>query len=262
MSKSKLTYPDEGELVIVTVHSVKQNGADVTLDEYEGVAGFIFIGEIASGWIKNIRRFVREGQRLVCKVMPSRRDGSSLKLSLKPVSEERRRDRLQQWKNEQRALQLFKVLSESQKWESEFSSNLQSELTQVFETLYGAFEEAAMHEGSIIDAGFEGDWIQPFVDLAVENIIPPFVEIRGILTLKVETADGVETIRSALIAAENISSSEDEIEVHCYYDGAPEYRIELRAPDFKTAEDTWRSSISAVVSIIEEAGGTADSYRE
>ena len=119
-----------------------------------------------------------------------------------------------------------------------------------------------MHEGSIIDAGFEGDWIQPFVDLAVENIIPPFVEIRGILTLKVETADGVETIRSALIAAENISSSEDEIEVHCYYDGAPEYRIELRAPDFKTAEDTWRSSISAVVSIIEEAGGTADSYRE
>ena len=262
MSKSKLTYPDEGELVIVTVHSVKQNGADVTLDEYEGVAGFIFIGEIASGWIKNIRRFVREGQRLVCKVMPSRRDGSSLKLSLKSVSEERRRDRLQQWKNEQRALQLFKVLSESQKWESEFSSNLQSELTQVFETLYGAFEEAAMHEGSIIDAGFEGDWIQPFVDLAVENIIPPFVEIRGILTLKVETSDGVETIRSALIAAENISSSEDEIEVHCYYDGAPEYRIELRAPDFKTAEDTWRSSISAVVSIIEEAGGTADSYRE
>ena len=262
MSKSKLTYPDEGELVIVTVHSVKQNGADVTLDEYEGVAGFIFIGEIASGWIKNIRRFVREGQRLVCKVMPSRRDGTSLKLSLKSVSEERRRDRLQQWKNEQRALQLFKVLSESQKWESEFSSNLQSELTQVFETLYGAFEEAAMHEGSIIDAGFEGDWIQPFVDLAVENIIPPFVEIRGILTLKVETADGVETIRSALIAAENISSSEDEIEVHCYYDGAPEYRIELRAPDFKTAEDTWRNSISAVVSIIEEAGGTADSYRE
>ncbi len=262
MSKSKLTYPDEGELVIVTVHSVKQNGADVTLDEYEDVTGFIFIGEIASGWIKNIRRFVREGQRLVCKVMPSRRDGSSLKLSLKSVSEERRRDRLQQWKNEQRALQLFKVLSESQKWESEFASNLQSELTQVFETLYGAFEEAAMHEGSIIDAGFEGGWIQPFVDLAIENIIPPFVEIRGILTLKVETADGVETIRSALIAAEKISSSEDEIEVHCYYDGAPEYRIELRAPDFKTAEDTWRSSISAVVSIIEEAGGTADSYRE
>ena len=59
MSKTDLVYPDEGELVVVTVHSVKQNGADVALDEYDGVEGFIFIGEIASGWIKNIRRFVR-----------------------------------------------------------------------------------------------------------------------------------------------------------------------------------------------------------
>ena len=262
MSNNDLIYPEEGELVVVTVHSVKQNGADVTLDEYEGVNGFIFIGEIASGWIKNIRRFVREGQRLVCKVMPSRRDGSSLKLSLKSVSEERRRDRLQQWKNEQRAVQLFKVLSESQKWDEGFTMELQTELTQVFETLYGAFEEAAMHEGSIVDAGFEGDWIQPFIELAVENIIPPFVEIRGILTLKVQTSNGVETIRNALLAAEKISSPEDEIEVQCFYDGAPEYRIELRAPDFKTAEDTWRDSIQAVVSVIEAAGGTADSYRE
>ena len=47
--------------------------------------------------------------------------------------------------------------------------------------------------------------------------------------------------------------------MNCYYDGAPEYRIELRAPDFKTAEDTWTASIAAVVSVIEEAGGTADS---
>ena len=119
-----------------------------------------------------------------------------------------------------------------------------------------------MHEGSIVDAGFEGDWIQPFIELAVENIIPPYVEIRGILTLKVETGNGVETIRDALIAAEKISSAEQEIEVNCYYDGAPEYRIELRAPDFKTAEDTWMASIAAVVSVIEGAGGTADSYRE
>ena len=149
-----LVYPEEGELVVVSVKSVKQNGADVTLDEYEGVDGFIFIGEIASGWIKNIRRFVREGQRLICKVMPSRMDGSSLKLSLKSVSEERRRDRLQQWKNEQRALQLFKVLGESLKWTKEFASELLEELTESYETLYGAFEEAAMSEGSLTDAGF------------------------------------------------------------------------------------------------------------
>ena len=86
--------PEEGELVVATIKTVKQNGAYVDLDEYEGTEGFIFIGEIASGWVKNIRGFVREGQRVICKVMRTRRDGTSLELSLKSVSEERRRGRL------------------------------------------------------------------------------------------------------------------------------------------------------------------------
>ena len=103
--------PEEGELVVATITNVKQNGAYADLDEFEGIEGFIFIGEIASGWVKNIRGFVREGQRVICKVMRTRRDGTSLELSLKSVSEERRRDRLQEWKNEQRAQQLLKVLS-------------------------------------------------------------------------------------------------------------------------------------------------------
>ena len=143
-----------------------------------------------------------------------------------------------------------------------FRESIAEDLVSAFGTLYASFEEAAMNEASIVDAGFEGEWIQPFVEMSVENIIPPFVEIRGILTLKVETNNGVETIREALLAAEKNSSPEDEIEVHCYYNGAPEYRIELRAPDFKTAEDTWTASLSSVVSVVEAAGGTADSYRE
>ena len=159
-------------------------------------------------------------------------------------------------------LQLFKVLGESQKWTQEFSSELLDQLIESYETLYGAFEEAAMSEGTLVDAGFEGDWIASFIEIAVENIIPSFVEIRGTLTLTVETNDGVLTIREALLAAEQFSSQEQEIEVNCFYDGSPEYRIELKAPDFKTAEDTWTEAINATVSVIENAGGTALAYRE
>ena len=119
-----------------------------------------------------------------------------------------------------------------------------------------------MSEWSLTDAGFEGEWIAQFIEIAVENIIPPFVEIRGTLTLTVETKDGVLTIREALLAAEELSSEEQEIEVNCFYDGSPEYRIELKAPDFKTAEDTWTDAIKATVSVIENAGGTALAYRE
>ena len=68
--------PQEGDLVVATVTTVKQNGCYVSLDEFDGREGFIFIGEIASGWVRNIRAFVREGQRLICKITGMRRDGT------------------------------------------------------------------------------------------------------------------------------------------------------------------------------------------
>ena len=254
--------PEEGELVVATITSVKQNGAYVDLDEYEGTEGFIFIGEIASGWVKNIRGFVREGQRVICKVMRTRRDGTSLELSLKSVSEERRRDRLQEWKNEQRANQLLKVLGEKVGWSEDRVAEVSSELIDAFGSLYTAFEDAAMQEGSLENAGFEGDWLAPFVEIAVENIIPPFVEVRGSLTLSINVTDGVAVIRNALEAAEAFSNEAEEIDVKCFYDGAPSYRIELKAPDFKIAESMWEQATQAVVDCMVAAGGEATAERE
>ncbi|MEC7988476.1 MAG: translation initiation factor IF-2 subunit alpha [Candidatus Thermoplasmatota archaeon] len=254
--------PEEGELVVATIKTVKQNGAYVDLDEYVGTEGFIFIGEIASGWVKNIRGFVREGQRVICKVMRTRRDGTSLELSLKSVSEERRRDRLQEWKNEQRAQQLLKVLGEKIGWSEDQVAEQASELTDAFGSLYTAFEEAAMQEGALENAGFEGDWLTSFIEIAVENNIPPFVEVRGTLTLSINVNDGVSVIRSALEAAESLSNEEQEIDIKCFYDGAPSYRIELKAPDFKVAETMWEQATQAVVEHMSAAGGEAHAERE
>ena len=262
MSNDNLPSPEEGELIVATVTSVKQNGAYVTLDEYPGTEGFIFIGEIASGWVKNIRGFVREGQRVICKVMKTRRDGSSLELSLKSVSEERRRDRLQEWKNEQRALQLLKVLGEKVGWTEEGTSQYANELTQTFGTLYSSFEEVTIHANALTNAGFEGDWIQDFIQLAVENIVPPFVQVRGSLTININASNGIVYIREALELAEALTDEEQEIDVKCYYDGAPQYRIELKAPDFKVAESIWEKATSAIVGHMKSAGGEAKASRE
>lgn len=254
--------PSEGELVVAVVREVKQNGAYVDLEEFDGIEGFIFIGEIASGWVKNIRAFVRPGQRLICKVLRTRNDKKSLELSLKSVSEERKRDRLAEWKNEERAKQLLKVLSEQVGWSEEEHSENQMELTESYATLYGAFEEAAKNPESLKEIGFEGDWVAPFIEMAVKNIIPDTVEIRGKFTLNVEQAEGIEVIKSALLAAEDVSDEESELIVTCHYDGAPSYRIDLKAPDFKTAEDGWTNATKACLEIIHTAGGTAEAERE
>ena len=119
-----------------------------------------------------------------------------------------------------------------------------------------------MNESSIIDAGFEGEWIKEFIEIAIENIIPPFVEIKGSLNLSINIENGVEVIRDALQSAENYTSEKDEISVMCFYDGAPEYRIVLKAPDFKTAEDLWVEVSNTIVTTMEDNGGQAVSYRD
>ena len=262
MSNDAIATPEEGELVVASITNVKQNGAYVSLDEYPGIEGFIFIGEIASGWVKNIRAFVREGQRVICKVMKTRRDGTSLELSLKSVSEERRRDRLQEWKNEQRAHQLLKVLGEKLEWSEAVVAERGQELVEAFGTLYTAFEEAAMQEAALENAGFEGEWSSAFVELAMENIIPPFVEIRGTLRLSINNTNGVTIIQEALEAAEALTDEAEEIDVKCYYDGAPQYRLELKAPDFKVAESMWEQATKAVLAHMKGAGGEATAMRE
>src|SRR5207302_7807512 len=80
-------WPDEGELVVCTVANVKNFGAFVTLDEYESKEGFIHIAEVSSGWIKYIRDYVREGQKVVCKVLKVDQEKGHIDLSLKAVKD-------------------------------------------------------------------------------------------------------------------------------------------------------------------------------
>jgi len=255
-------WPGIGEMLVCTIKTVKQNGVYVDLEGYPGREGFIFIGEIASGWVKNIRSHVREGQRVVAKAVKVRQDRQSIELSIKSVSEERRRDALQRWKNEQRAGQLLRIVGERSDWDDEKTKVMQQELTETYGTLYSAFEENAIDNDSLSNEGFEGDWAALFIETAIENIIPDFVVIRAVAEIEIHSAEGIEVIRNALSAVEKCSSKEDEVEISCYYDGAPEYRIELKAPDWETAEKGWVEVESAISTTVTSEHGCAEIIRE
>src|SRR5437667_12856255 len=95
-------WPDEGELVVCTVANVKNFGAFVTLDEYESKESFIHIAEVPSGWIKYIRDYVREGQKVVCKFLKVDKEKGHIDLSRTPANEHQRREKIQERKNEQK----------------------------------------------------------------------------------------------------------------------------------------------------------------
>ena len=178
MTEAEAGWPDLGEFLVCTITTVKQNGVYVDLDGYPGRDGFIFIGEIASGWVKNIKSHVREGQRVVAKALKVRRDKKSVELSIKSVSDERRRDTLQRWKNNQRAGQLLRIVGERSGWDEAKVELMNTELIETFGALYTAFEETAIENDALANEGLEGDWTSVFIEIAIENIIPEFVHKR------------------------------------------------------------------------------------
>ncbi len=96
-------WPEPGELVVGKIDEIDDFGVFVDLDEYEDTRGLCHISEVASGWIKNVRDHVREGQTVVAKVLDVDTGSQQIDLSIKDVNEHQRKEKIQEWKNEQKA---------------------------------------------------------------------------------------------------------------------------------------------------------------
>ena len=68
MLLKKKGFPEEDEIVICTVTKIHFHSVFVNLDEY-GRSGLIHISEVSPGRIRNLRDFVVEGKKVVCKVL-------------------------------------------------------------------------------------------------------------------------------------------------------------------------------------------------
>jgi translation initiation factor 2 subunit 1 len=252
-------FPEEGELIIGTVQTVKNYGAFVILDEYENKEGFIHITEVATGWIKYIRDYIRERQKVVCKVLRVDRSKGHVDLSLKQVNEHQRREKIQDWKNEQKARKLLEIASE--KLDMTIDSCYEEfafDLMDKYGSLYRSFEECAINPKVLEEDGFKGDWIDAVVGVAIDNIAPPFVKVSGYLDITCPLPDGIVHIRNALLEAEKSENSKLMVQ----YVGAPQYRIKVIAPDYKTAEEDLKNASDRALVYIKDHNGDGKYYRE
>lgn len=84
-------WPEKDEFVVCTVKELKTFGVFVGLEEYGGKEGLIHISAVSSGWVKHLRDYVREGQKIVCKVLHVDAQRGHIDLSLKAVKESQKR---------------------------------------------------------------------------------------------------------------------------------------------------------------------------
>ncbi len=245
-------WPQESELVVCTVENVKDFVAFVSLDEYRGRQGLIPISEIATGWIKYIRDHIREGQKIVCKVLNVDKSRGHIDLSLKDVNEHQRREKIREWKNESKARKWLGFVAEQT---GTSAAEIEDVVYKKYGALYPVFEDLVVDPEPVLKKlGFAKKTAETLQKIAGENVKVPRVEVMGHLHLTCNEPDGITVIRNALKKA-GAEQKTGGVEVELLYLGAPTYRIKVIAPDYKKAEKAIEKAASAAIAVVEKAGG-------
>jgi translation initiation factor 2 subunit 1 len=254
-------FPSEGDLVICTVVKVFSHGAFAKLDEYEGKEGFVHVSEVASIWVKNIRDYVREGQKVVAKVLSIDKEKGHIDLSVRRVGDTQRTNKSQEWKRAQKAEKLLELAA------TDIGKSLDDaykEVGFVLEEKYGEVYtglEEILIEGENALEGVPNEWWPSLEKVTKENIVLPTVEIEGFLELSSRQPDGVVVIKEALKEATESQKSKN-VKLDIRHLSPPMYRINITAPDYKSAEEAMKISAEKAISYISDKGGEGRFIRE
>ena len=230
MLLKKEGFPQDEDLVLCTVTNIQYHSVFVQLDEY-GKTGLIHISEISPGRIRNIRDFVTEGKKVVCKVLQVNKEKGHIDLSLRRVNEAQKREKLNQIKKEQLAEKIIENVAKA-RGESILAiyKKVNDAISQKFLSLFDAFEKVSTGEldlSSILDKKIAKE----ITDVVKARIHPPEVKIKGDFSLSTYSDEGIELIRQLLAKVEENGAV-------VKYKGAGTYHLELTAKDYKSGEKT------------------------
>src|SRR5438445_316552 len=94
MTTAVQELPEVGEIVVATINKIMDQGAYVTLDEYNNIQGFLHISEIATGWIRHVEKFLKVGEKKVLLVKRVNTARTEIDLSLKQISSDQKKKKL------------------------------------------------------------------------------------------------------------------------------------------------------------------------
>jgi len=261
MAFKKPEWPEVGDLVIATVQEVTDFGAYVKLDEYDK-RGLLHISEVSSSWIRNIRDFIREGQKVVLKVLRVDTEKGHIDLSLRRVTKREKIEKIMFWKRERKAETLLRSIAEKTGLSLE---EVYEKAGAPIEKEYGLYEgfEKVFKEGAaaLTKIGIPEELATSIVEIAKERMHVPMVKVKGIVELRCMKPNGVKIIKEAFLNAKKAEKSR-EAKPRFYVVAAPKYCIEVMAENYKQAEDVLQRVAGNIVSNVIKAGGEGVFRRE
>src|SRR5688500_18823046 len=225
--------PDAGDLVIATIKEVTGHGAYVALDEYQDITAFLHVSEIATGWIRNIERYIRPKQKTVLKVIRVNKSRAEVDLSLKQVTGDERKSKLIEVKKNEKASAFMDIVRKKANLSDSEMTSLEDEILKKFDLVYDLFETVSRKGIEPIRGLGLSEEIMKAIEIESNKIQIPHVEIMGILEISLNKEDGIERIKNLLGSVE---MSKANTAISITYISALKYRMVGTADNFKSTE--------------------------
>jgi translation initiation factor 2 subunit 1 len=202
------------------------HGAYCELVEYK-VDAYLPIGEVASGWIKNIHEFIKEGQRDVAKVVFADPSRKALDVSLKKVTAKEKKDKINDYTLEKRAEKFFIQALQASGKESK-AAEIRSKIAKSVTTYNDLLDQVytGKEPAGILDA----DVKKAFLDIIAKNVKPKVFSVSYSVEMRSLSGNGdVDMIKKAFGEVEALG-------VYVLYEGAPHYKLSAEGPSYPVAE--------------------------
>ena len=236
--------PEVGELVLALVTSMSSHGAKVVLEEYNNMYGFLHVSEIATGWVKNVSRFITVNQKVVLKVIRVDSARTEVDLSLRQVSGEDRKQKLLSIKRYDKSRSIFDTLQTKAKLTEDQKNEYFDKVENQFGTVYSGLEELIRDRDETFDKlGIPKKVVTELANISKSKISIPMVNVTGIIQVTTQDPDGINLIKSSM---SQVLSNKAGKKVEISYLGSPKYKITVYSEDYKSAEKKLSSALEKI----------------
>lgn len=235
-------FPEDNEVLFGTVVKIVGTSVFVKLESYnkEGVISF---SEVAPGRIRNIRDYVRIGQKIVCKALRIDRVKGHIDLSLRRVSSKEKKELIQEYKREKEFFVVLNLIIKDKAKTESITKNLKKKIkfSDLLSKIISNPEEARI----LLKNNLNDDEVNKFVEVVAEKFREKKIIVKSKIALTSEAADGLERIKKILIETESKGAKVS-------YIGAPNYLISVESSNYKEANKKLQILLDEIVSKAKE----------
>ena len=236
-------FPEEDEVLFGTVVKVVGTSVFIKLDNYnkEGVINF---SEVAPGRIRNIRDYVRQGQKIICKVLRVDAAKGHIDLSLRRVTSKEKKEATQEQKREREFSAVLNLIMKDKAKTEAIVGELKKKI-KFSELLHKIIHAPGEIKGLLKEAKLNENEVEKLTGLVTEKLREKKIIAKAKIAMTCDASDGIEILKKRLSWVETQGAEVS-------YIGAPNYLISIESTNYKEANKRLQSILEELAAKAKE----------